>query len=222
MFTNQLSGSPGNRETALRDLPSDNGSLLEMALAGDQNAWSEIVRRYEGSVRAAAASFRLGPADTNDAVQSTWLRLFEHACAIREPDKLGGWLATTARRECLAIIRSHRLEGPLDMTALNLPSAEPTPEAAAVASDVHARVRAATNALSGRPRALIDALYYRPCHSYTQVAHDIGMPIGSIGPTRIRTLQSLRHTLTHLGYRASTGVSGPARHADVLQDAHCE
>ena len=76
-----------------------NGTILRAACAGDKTAWDEIVRRSEGVVRAAVATYRLAPADAADAIQNTWLRLFEHAATIRDPEKLGGWLTTTARRE---------------------------------------------------------------------------------------------------------------------------
>lgn len=175
-----------------------NAAILDAACAGDSSAWSEIVHRYEGAVRATVASYRLGPADSADAVQNTWLRLLEHAASIRDPQKLGGWLTTTARRECLAQIRRWRVESPLATIETSQPSPELTPEARVIISETRRHVRSATNALSGRPRALIDALYYRPCGNYTEVARHTGMPIGSIGPTRLRTMRCLRHHLSDL------------------------
>ena len=120
-------------------------------------AWDEIVHRYAGAVRAAVASYRLNPADSADAVQNTWLRLFEHATSIREPEKLGGWLATTARRECLAQIRRQHIEYPLATIDVGQPSPDPTPEATVIICEARRHVRLATDALSARPRALIDA-----------------------------------------------------------------
>lgn len=52
--------------------------------------------------------------------------------------------------------------------------------------------------LSARSRILINALYYHPCGSYADVARHTGMPIGSIGPTRLRTLRCLRTSLHQL------------------------
>ena len=178
---------------------SHNAALLTAARAGDKAAWSEIVRRYDGAVRAAVAYYRPIPADAADAIQNTWLRLFEHAATIRNPEKLGGWLTTTARRECLAQIRRQRTERPLATIDTGQPSADPTPETIAILTETRRQVRQATEALPTRPRALIDALYYRPCGSYTDVARHTGMPIGSIGPTRLRTLRCLRRHLTANG-----------------------
>jgi RNA polymerase sigma factor (sigma-70 family) len=173
-------------------------ALLEAARTGDKTAWHEIVRRYEGHVRASVATYRPAPADAADAIQNTWLRLFEHATAIRDPEKLGGWLATTARRECLALIRRQRIERPFATIDTDQQCPEPTPDTVVIASETRRHVQLATSALSDRPRALIDALYYRPCGSYAEVARQIGMPIGSIGPTHIRAMRCLRSQLHDL------------------------
>ena len=69
-------------------------------------------------------------------MQSTWLRLFERADTVRELEKLGSWLATTARRECLAIVRRRRLEYPQATTGFDRPSPDPTPEAAVIAAEM--------------------------------------------------------------------------------------
>jgi RNA polymerase sigma factor (sigma-70 family) len=170
-------------------------AVLQAAQAGDSRAWEELLRRYGDLVRAAVARYRLNAGDSADAVQNTWLRLIERATTIRDPEKLGGWLATTARRECLALIRRQRIECPLATIDTGWPSPEPTPEAMAITSETRRHVRSATNTLADRPRALIDALYYRPCSDYAEVARRTGMPIGSIGPTRLRTLRGLHHVL---------------------------
>jgi RNA polymerase sigma factor (sigma-70 family) len=175
-----------------------NAAVLSAACRGETAAWVEIVHRYKPAIQAAVAPFRLGPADSADAVQNTWLRLFEHATSIRDPTKLGGWLATTARRECLAIIRHHRSERPVDPIDIGSTSTESTPEATTIATETAQRVRAATVTLADRPRALIDALYYQPSGSYRDIAHRTGIPIGSIGPTRLRAMRCLRRNLSDL------------------------
>ena len=172
-----------------------NATLFAAARAGNKNAWPELIRRYEGLVKAITLQFSMNSADSGDAVQNTWLRLLERADTVREPEKLGGWLATTARRECLALVRRRRIEHPHSTADFDLPSPDPTPEAALITAEMRACVRAATDALPVRPRALIDALYYRSQCTYADVGSVTGMPIGSIGPTRIRTLRHLRRTL---------------------------
>jgi RNA polymerase sigma factor (sigma-70 family) len=172
-----------------------NATILGAACDGDTAAWDELIRRYRGAVRAAVGSYHLNPADAADAIQSTWLRLFEHAATIRNPEMLGGWLKTTARRECLALLRRRRAERPLATIDTGQPSPDPTPEAVVITSETQRQVRSATNMLSDRQRVLIDALYFRPVGSYAEVAHNTAMPIGSIGPTHLRAIRCLRQRL---------------------------
>src|SRR4051794_40219494 len=75
--------------------------LVVLARAGDQRAWREIMTRYGGLVRAVVGSFRLQEADAADTVQNIWMRAVERLDTVREPERLGGWLRTTARCECL-------------------------------------------------------------------------------------------------------------------------
>ena len=69
--------------------------LVRGALAGDGDAREKLVRRYDGSLRRAARSFRVDPATAEDAVQTTWLRLVEHLDSLRDPDRVGSRPLTT-------------------------------------------------------------------------------------------------------------------------------
>src|SRR4051794_14553153 len=84
--------------------------LVCAASGGDRHAGAELVRRHTGVVWATVRRVGLRDADAQDAVQNTWLRMFEHLAAIRDPARLPGWLATTARREALAIAQRSRRE----------------------------------------------------------------------------------------------------------------
>ena len=88
--------------------------LLEAAAAGDAEAWSQLVERYNRLVWSVARGFRLSLADTADVCQTTWLRLIENLDRIQDPDHLAGWLATTARREALRLIRKQQREQPVE------------------------------------------------------------------------------------------------------------
>jgi RNA polymerase sigma factor (sigma-70 family) len=169
--------------------------LLAAAADGDRCAWAELVARHTGVVTAVVSGFRLQESDTADAVQNTWLRLLTSSSTIREPEKLAGWLATTARREALALIRRSRAEIVSESAGDALPATGPTPEEVVVTAETHASVRAATRALSGRRRLLVEVLFFQPPQSYEEVARRTGMPLGSIGPTRRRTLEELHHLL---------------------------
>ena len=78
--------------------------LLRAARCGDRSAWEQIVHRYARLVRSIGAEFRLQESDAADVAQNTWLRLLAYGGTIRDPEKLGSWLATTARREASALI----------------------------------------------------------------------------------------------------------------------
>src|SRR5271169_2812426 len=87
-----------------RDDLDDDLSLIGVVKAaseGEDWAWTELMRRYSGMIRVICHSCRLGNADTAEVAQITWLKLFENIDRIREPARVGSWLATTARRECL-------------------------------------------------------------------------------------------------------------------------
>ena len=81
---------------------------------GDEAAWAAIVDRFSGLVWSTARSHRLSNADAADVVQLTWLRLVEHLDRINDPERLGAWLATTARRECSVCCVSGARQQPTD------------------------------------------------------------------------------------------------------------
>src|SRR4051812_31229099 len=79
--------------------------LVRAAADGDQVAWDELVDRYNGLVWSVARSHRLSSVDASDVVQTTWLRLVEYLGRLQDPERVGAWLATTARRESLRTLR---------------------------------------------------------------------------------------------------------------------
>jgi RNA polymerase sigma factor (sigma-70 family) len=190
--------------------------LVVAARAGDQRAWSEITARFGGLVRTVIGSFRLQDADAADAAQNTWLRAVERLDTVREPERLAGWLRTTARRECLALPALTRREVPDETLTDQLVETTPGPEAAFLDDEASRAVRDAVDALSGRRRRLVDALFYEQHGDYAVVSRVTDMPVGSIGPTRARVLGSLRTTLERTGF-GPAGIE--ARPGDVVAAA---
>ena len=170
--------------------------LLCAARSGDRSAWEQIVKRYARLVRSIAAEFRLQESDAADVAQNTWLRLLAYGGTIRDPEKLGSWLATTARREASALLRRSRPEVASESAGDGVAAGDPSPEDVVVAAEMAAAVRRATGELSDRQRLLVNALFYQPPISYDEVSRRTGLPVGSIGPTRIRTLKRLHRTLS--------------------------
>jgi RNA polymerase sigma factor (sigma-70 family) len=173
------------------------GDDLLVALSrGSATAWAEVVARYRGLVRARIATFRLQPCDAADAEQATWMRLAEHALRIRTADALPGWLAVVARRECLAILR-RSAAGPVlahDVAAERVDPAAPVEQQ--VLDHVEARALwLAVEQLPARQRDLVHALFGATPLPYEEIVRRMGMPAGSIGPTRARALGRLRRVL---------------------------
>jgi RNA polymerase sigma factor (sigma-70 family) len=177
--------------------------LVSAAAGGDGRAWGEIVVRYGDLVRATVAGFRLQQADAADAVQNTWMRAVERLDSVRDPERLGGWLRTTARRECLSYTSATVRTQPDSLLADTLVDPAPGPEALLLQDEARRTVQSVVEHLEGRRRRLIDALFYDDTDHYSEIARRVEMPVGSIGPTRARTLRDLRERLVEAGYAVS-------------------
>jgi RNA polymerase sigma factor (sigma-70 family) len=175
---------------------SQGAELLRRAANGDPRAWEEILRRYSSLVIAKVRAFRLQDADTRDAVQTTWLRLAENLHRIEHPERLAGWLATTAARECLHILNQIKRTPPLtDATIDHNADPAPSPEQRVIDAHTTQTLRALIAELPPRRRRLLRALFTDQPSSYTELSRVTGIPLGSIGPTRNRALHQLRQKL---------------------------
>jgi RNA polymerase sigma factor (sigma-70 family) len=162
-------------------------------------AWQELVSRYEGLVRAVVGSYRLQEADAADAIQNTWLRALERLHTVRDADCLGGWLTTVARRECLALLARSRREAPAEVAEDHLVADQPGPEAVVLAEEAHRAVAQALTELPLKRQELVRVLFSMNEPNYAEVSALVGLPIGSIGPTRQRALRTLRCGLARAG-----------------------
>jgi RNA polymerase sigma factor (sigma-70 family) len=198
--------------------PSDFRHLVQDSLAGDENAWIELVRRLVHLVTKIARQYRLSPADTDDVSQTVWLRLVEHLADIREPAALPGWVATTAKHECQQTLRRAGRAYPVDpLTDSKLDRSDHPDLDVDLIEEERLRVlRAGVAELPAHHRELIELLATDPPVPYAEISRRLGMSIGSIGPTRSRILQRLRETSPVKSYLGTTrGVSdaGGDRHA---------
>lgn len=198
---NQDNPEPGTTDT---EVPADPvPGWVRAAAAGDARAWEQLVDRYDGLVWSICRAHRMSDDDAADAVQLTWLHLLENLERIRDPQRLAGWLATTCRRECQALLRRSRSSVAFEEEAIDrllgggVPADEPV-----LTADEHAILWQAFHRLSEWCqrvlRALIvDADQGRP--SYQLVAAQLQTPPGSLGPTRARCLNQLRKLLDSAG-----------------------
>jgi RNA polymerase sigma factor (sigma-70 family) len=183
--------------TTINYLPADGADsppdLLQGISNGDPSAWDEILRRYGKLVSTTVRSFRLQEADALDVIQTTWLRLAENAHRVQHPERLAGWLATTARRECLRSLR-HAKSGPqlTDWAVETFSDPSASPEQRAIDANVTRTLHDLIDELPPLRRNLVRLLFTdNPC-SYSEIARIAGIPLGGIGPTRARALQQLR------------------------------
>lgn len=88
--------------------PSDTARLVRRAAEGDRRAWERLVDQYARLIWSITGEFRLAESDAADVAQVTWLRLLEHIDRIQYPDRVGSWLAATARNECLRSLAAHK------------------------------------------------------------------------------------------------------------------
>ena len=177
------------------DASSEITALLHAAVEGDSSAWTEIVVRYGRLVSTTVQSYRLQDADALDAIQMTWLRLLTKGRRIQDPDRLTAWLVTTARRECLAILRRSQQIAYRHETFDTLPDSSECPEQCFLADEEVMVVRGLVAQLPVRGRTLVQALFSESPRPYREIASTLGIPIGSLGPTRARALRQLRHML---------------------------
>jgi RNA polymerase sigma factor (sigma-70 family) len=169
-----------------------NGALLKAAAAGDQGAWDALVQRHTSLLWSIARSFRLSNADAADVVQTTWLRLVEHMDKIADPERVAGWLATTARRECIHLMRRTDRHAESSAELPDLPDDGPEPDTALLRDERDGELWQALARLDELCQRLLRVLMSDPPPAYADVAVALGMKVGSIGPTRGRCLDKLR------------------------------
>ncbi len=183
-------------------------NLVSAAAGGDVLAWEELVDRFGGLVWAITRAYRLSPTDAADVSQTAWLRLVEHLHRLREPARVGAWLAATTRRECLLVQRRARRLVPMPDETFDRPDlAEPGALVALMETERDAALWRAFEVLDERCRMLLRLLMADPTPSYEEVAAAIDMPTASIGPTRARCLQRLRRRVEASGMHSASGDS---------------
>lgn len=180
-------------ETVEFDIP-DIAAWIRQAADGDRQAWNRLVSQYGRLIWSITVRFKLSESDAADVVQTTWMRLIEHIDRIEQPDRVGAWLAATARNECLKHV-SARKRIVLVQENVELEGTDhrgPEVDEALLAAERAEHVRAALAHLPAQWRQLLELLMADPPVSYAEISDQLGLPVGSIGPTRSRCLAKLR------------------------------
>lgn len=177
---------------------------LQEVRAGDEAAWAALVRRYEPMIIGLTRRYRLNPSDAEDVSQTVWLRLFEHLDQLRDDQALPGWLATTTTRVCLTLLRRQGRSIVIDPEDLSASKSrivigKQEGDSSAIDSDLRRHelgcaVEEGLAELTSRQRDMMRLLVTEPPLPYVEISAQMGVPVGSIGPTRARCLRKLRAT----------------------------
>ena len=171
-------------------------NLLSAARAGSEDAIGQIVTELSPLLWQVARSAGLGPGDSEDVLQTVWLRLVAHLEEIHSATALTAWLVTTTKREAWRVRAAGRRQVPADQESFaELPDEGPGSEEQVIVHDQQRALWAAIGRLSARCQELLRIVAFAPRPDYAAVAAALGMPVGSIGPTRGRCLAKLRALL---------------------------
>lgn len=187
--------------TALKERmsPEAIAEIVKAAADGDQRAWDGLIREFAGLIWATTRAHRLDDADAADVAQATWLRLFENLGRLHDPGRVGAWLATTARRECLRILRASARSLPVGDEIPDREYPGLRPGDALITGERDRALWRSFSRLRASDQALLRLLVVEPPPAYEEIASALDMPIGSIGPTRQRALLRLSEELEHQG-----------------------
>ena len=188
--------------------PREDQRLVEACLRGDAGAWEALVRRHERLVYAVARSYRLEGEDLADVFQEVFAALIRGLPRLNEPRTLVRWLSSTTQRIARAAALRARRQRAITPSVEPVVLAEIAGTEEAVEADLErleqqALIRLAMESLAPRCRGLLQALYYEePAPAYAEISRRLGIPVGSIGPTRSRCFERLRESLTRLQARS--------------------
>jgi RNA polymerase sigma factor (sigma-70 family) len=169
--------------------------------AGERAALDRLVRALTPMLWQVARAYRLDTATAEDVVQTTWLTLVRRADSVADPQALVRWLTVTTRRESWRVLRSTGRTDPIDDGAVDVRApSEQGPEAAVVTGARDEALWGAVSRLDERCRRLLRVVAFHDRPDYGTLSRELGMPVGSIGPTRGRCLAKLRQLLVDRGW----------------------
>lgn len=166
--------------------------LLEDARSGSDDAFNQIIKELTPMLWQVARAAGLG-GEAEDVVQTVWESLVAHLHGIRSSPALISWLVITTRREAWRVRAMARKQSPADQEWLSaLPDESPGSEEQVIIDDQRRALWKAIGQLSPRCQELLRIIAFVPRPNYQAVAAELGMPTGSVGPTRCRCLAKLR------------------------------
>jgi RNA polymerase sigma factor (sigma-70 family) len=190
----------GSGPTTVRPSQPDRGArlagLVSAARQGSEDALGLIVTELSPLLWQVARAAGLSSDDAEDVLQTVWMRLVAHLDGIHDSAALTGWLVTTTRREAWRVRAAVKKQLPASQDLLDeLPDGGPGSEEQVIVDDQRRALWQAIGQLSKRCQELLRIIAFAPRPDYTAVSAALGMPVGSIGPTRGRCLAKLRALL---------------------------
>jgi RNA polymerase sigma factor (sigma-70 family) len=170
--------------------------LVNDAKQGRREAVGELVSELSPLLWQVARASGLSSADAEDVLQSVWLNLLANLDAIRTPGSLTSWLVTATRRQAWRVRAADRRQKPVDHEWLTaIPDAGADSEQHLIMKDEQRELWEALSSLPGRCQKLLRIVAFVPRPDYDDIAVRLGIPRGSVGPTRGRCLDKLRSAL---------------------------
>ncbi len=170
--------------------------LVDAARQGSEDALGQLVTELSPMLWHVARAAGLSSHDAEDVLQTVWMRLVAHLDDIHTSAALTGWLVITARREAWRVRAVERRQLPADQDLFaELPDRGPGSEEQVIMDDQRQVLWTAVSRLSVRCQELLRIVAFAPRPDYAAVAAQLGLPVGSIGPSRGRCLAKLRALL---------------------------
>jgi RNA polymerase sigma factor (sigma-70 family) len=173
------------------------GRLFALYRSGEEARMGELVKVLTPILWHTARAARLDTAAAEDVLQTAWLTLLRKADSIAEPLAVLQWMVVTTKREAWRVARAQTRLRPEDLETTNPPtddSGDSVEDAVLRAARDH-RLWQHVEGLPERCRALLRVIAFADRPDYAELAKALGMPQGSIGPTRGRCLAKLRLAL---------------------------
>jgi RNA polymerase sigma factor (sigma-70 family) len=181
--------------------------LLAAAQSGDEEAWLRLISRYQPLVDKIIRRHRLSPWDGEDVSQFVWMQLVGQAGRLREPRAVAGWIATTTAHRCCEVLRKQKRSITID--PLDGPGMDSAGSAVVWGSgsehrglddnllraELREAVRRGLAELTADQQRLLLLVTAEPAVPYREISRRMGLPVGSIGPTRARLLKRLENAL---------------------------
>jgi DNA-directed RNA polymerase specialized sigma24 family protein len=169
--------------------------LARAAVAGEQHGWDGLVERFGELVWSTIRAYGLSPGDGADAAQTTWLLLAEQLAQLQDQyERLGVWLAATARRESLRLLGA--------VQAATAPPSPPSPAPPAAAEqEREGLLWRVVRELPEHCRRLLRVLLTSPPPSHEEVSAALDLPVDGVAAERAACLQEFRHRMTDISIR---------------------